>query len=104
MEVGYEQAAEQGGEVMSKADKLRERAGTVERAEAKAIALLAKEFSVEEKVAFFDNLHELGSEYLKLLMDDGMNHHVADAFRPRVLVGLWGKDFYDWVYDLQGGL
>ena len=86
---------------MKRLDKKREEIREAEEAHARAKSLLAKEFATEEKVKFFDDMHDLARSYLQEMVDEGcVSHHTTDAFESYVLRGIWGDDFYEWVYDL----
>ena len=63
--------------------------------------LLVKEFTVEEKVALFDDLYRLGCEHLQSMMNKSSDDYVDEAFRSRVMRGLWEKEYFDWIYEKQ---
>ena len=87
---------------MSRAEKFREKAAEIDNAEVAARVLLAVKVPDADKLKRYDNIHALAVECLKqYLYHGGGDHHINEAFKPRVLTQCLGEDIYDLLEKLE---
>lgn len=81
---------------MTRSESLEKEIESVKAAEKALRKILKKVFTPSQKAAAFDKIYPLAREYVTTLLDEGrVSHHVTEAFEEKVLLSMFGEDFYE---------